>query len=92
MVFHLASENQSNMWQFEQNLTKSPSWLQPTPPPDLGWGSQKTGNNLVAPPKINGDIDEDVRSPETLQSLLERLSLSNHLYLFQVKPLILWFC
>ena len=71
----------------------SPSWKPTTS--SVAWVSPETKEaKQPVPNKLNGDIDHHTnRTPmmdqtigpdETLQSLLDRLSLSSHLNLFQV--------
>lgn len=64
-----------HMWHFEH---KSPSWLQSSQQ-SLGWPSSNTSNEQ----SLNNGDEHSMRTNETLPSLLDRLSLSNHLFLFQ---------
>ena len=71
-------------------MRKSPSW-KPTSSP-VAWTAPNEQAKEMKPPVANGDIEhhhpsvDHVMGPdETLQSLLERLSLSSHLNLFQVR-------
>ncbi|XP_012556375.1 ankyrin repeat domain-containing protein 17 isoform X1 [Hydra vulgaris] len=69
-------ENNQRLWQFEYPSVK-PSWTttQSTP----GWVRENTNK-----PQMNGILlEENNQENQTLQSLLESLSLSNHLNLFQ---------
>jgi len=107
----LGADTGQNLWRFDYDLRKSPSWKQSTTSP-VAWTAappeqvKEINNPTLPPPKMNGEIDhhhlhqhhlqqhqhqhhstmvEPVIGPdETLQSLLDRLSLSTHLNLFQV--------
>lgn len=74
-----------NLWHFDYNIQKSATWIS-SDHSALGWVNEQPNDVQQHPNRINGDIDNDhfsVGPDETLKSLLERLSLSNHLNLFQ---------
>ena len=79
-------ESGQNLWSFDYNMRKSPSsWKTPSSP--VTWATPEQSKEMQQPPQVNGDmnsVDHVIGPNETLQSLLERLSLSAHLNLFQV--------
>lgn len=88
----IGPESGQNLWSFDYNMRKSPSsWKAVSPvswstPPDQG----KETSQVLHTSQVNGDmnhVDHVIGPNETLQSLLERLSLSAHLNLFQVRIL-----
>ena len=95
----IGRDNGQNLWHFDYNLTKPPSWSSNTRSP-LGWvGEQhndlkKPINQSISPIPLNGELEsnmqQNVNSNETLRSLLERLSLSSYINLFQVCSLVIW--
>ena len=100
----LGADTGQNLWRFDYDLRKSPSWKQSTSP--VSWTAppaeqaKEMSNPTLPQPKVNGEIDHHLHQQqhhqhqhhqpvigpdETLQSLLDRLSLSTHLNLFQVR-------
>ncbi|XP_066918341.1 ankyrin repeat domain-containing protein 17-like [Clytia hemisphaerica] len=82
------SDSGQNLWRFDYNMRKSPSWKPNSSP--VGWTAPNEQAKEMKPLLANGDmehhhpsVDHVIGPDETLQSLLERLSLSTHLNLFQ---------